>query len=80
MIIEKPIIVEQFADNGEFSHWHLIDPKTGNVMWSSFPEETLARGQKIISYNEIIDMHIEQEVNIKKQNNDNDITCMTFFS
>ncbi len=43
----KPIIVEQFSDNGEFSHWHLIEPKTGIVLWSSFPEETVAQGQEI---------------------------------
>lgn len=44
---KKPIIVEQYADNGEFSHWHLIDPQTGEVLWSSFPEETKARGENI---------------------------------
>lgn len=45
--MEKPIIDEQYTDNGEFSHWHLIDQETGCVLWSSFPEETIARGQKI---------------------------------
>ena len=52
--MEKPIVVEQYADNGEFSHWHLIDPQTGCVMWSSFPEETEAQGQKIISFNAVL--------------------------
>lgn len=49
--MNKPIIVEQYADNGEFSHWHLIKVETGEVLWSSFPEETIAQGQKIISSN-----------------------------
>lgn len=48
--MEKPVLVEQYSDNGEFSHWHLVD-KDGSVLWSSFPEETEARGQKISSLN-----------------------------
>lgn len=43
----NPLLIECFADNGEFSHWHLINPETGTVLWSSFPEETLAGGEKI---------------------------------
>lgn len=30
----KPIITEKFADNGEHSHWELINPNTGDVLWS----------------------------------------------
>jgi len=52
--MDKPIIVEQYADNGEFSHWHLIDTQTGCVMWSSFPEESEAKGQKIISFKAVL--------------------------
>lgn len=51
--MHKPIVVEQYADNGEFSHWHLIDPHTGSVMWSSFPEETEVKGQKIILFDDL---------------------------
>ena len=29
----KPIVVEVFADNGEHSHWSLIDSKTGDTIW-----------------------------------------------
>jgi len=43
-----PIVSEQFADNGEHSHWHLIG-SDGEILWSSAPEETITRGQKIIS-------------------------------
>lgn len=30
----KPIITEKFADNGEHSHWELINANTGDVLWS----------------------------------------------
>lgn len=46
--MSKPILDEQFSDNGEHSHWHLTN-EYGQVLWSSFPEETRARGQKIRS-------------------------------
>ena len=36
---DKPIVSEAFADNGEHSHWRLIDPETGKLLWSEFPEE-----------------------------------------
>lgn len=33
--------VERYADNGELSHYELIDEKTGAVLWlSGEPEET----------------------------------------
>ena len=43
----EPKIIEVFSDNGDFSHWHLINIENGEVLWSSFQEETLAMGQKI---------------------------------
>jgi len=36
---DKPIVSEAFADNGEHSHWRLIEPETGKLLWSGFPEE-----------------------------------------
>jgi hypothetical protein len=45
--MEKPILIEAFADNGELSHWELIDTENGSVLWTSFPEETIAKGQSI---------------------------------
>lgn len=30
----QPYLVERFADNGEISHWELIDYKNGDVLWS----------------------------------------------
>jgi hypothetical protein len=32
--MNKPIIKECFADNGEHSHWELINSDTGEVLWS----------------------------------------------
>lgn len=30
----KPLIVERFADNGEHSHFELIDLENGELLWS----------------------------------------------
>lgn len=40
----KPIINEVFSDNGEHSHWNLIDPVTVANLWSENPDEDKARG------------------------------------
>lgn len=32
--MKKPIVVEKFTDNGEHSHWELIHPETGKLLWS----------------------------------------------
>lgn len=37
--MNKPILVERYADNGTFSHWALIQEKTGELLWSEAPEE-----------------------------------------
>jgi hypothetical protein len=36
--MEKPIIVERFADNGEHSHYDLIEAETGELLWSEEAE------------------------------------------
>ena len=36
---DKPVVSEAFADNGEHSHWRLIDRETGKLLWSEFLEE-----------------------------------------
>ena len=35
----KPIVIEKFADNGEFSHYELINPKTNEVLWTENSDE-----------------------------------------
>lgn len=48
---EKPILVEKFADNGEHSHWELIDNE-GKVLWFGIPEnELLETTKKLIAWN-----------------------------
>lgn len=32
--MNKPTLKECFADNGEHSHWELIDTDTGKVLWT----------------------------------------------
>lgn len=37
--MKKPILIERFADNGEHSHWELIDTDTQEVIWISCDEK-----------------------------------------
>lgn len=37
--MNKPILVERYADNGAFSHWALIHAESGELLWSEAPEE-----------------------------------------
>jgi len=39
--MSNPIMLENFADNGEYSHQSLIDSETGNLLWSEAPEEEI---------------------------------------
>jgi hypothetical protein len=39
--MKKPTIVEIFADNGEHSHYALIETETGELLWSEAPEEEI---------------------------------------
>jgi hypothetical protein len=48
--MEKPIVVERFADNGAFSHYALIGSE-GDLLWSEAPEEEL---QKVVKENELL--------------------------
>lgn len=44
---KEPIVNEVFSDNGEHSHWNLIDPETGENLWSEDPEEDEATGHPV---------------------------------
>ena len=37
--MNKPKVIEKFADNGEHFHWELIDSDTGIVLWSEMSPE-----------------------------------------
>lgn len=45
---EKYVLAEDFADNGEHSHWTLIETKTGRKLWSENPEECKAKGYPVV--------------------------------
>ena len=36
--MKEPKVIEMFADNGEHSHWKLID-ENGEILWSEEPAE-----------------------------------------
>jgi len=36
--MKEPKVIEIFADNGEHSHWQLID-ENGEILWSEEPTE-----------------------------------------
>jgi len=50
--MKKPIINEVFTDNGEHSHWNLIDDETNSIIWSEDPIEDKAMGFPI--HNDIL--------------------------
>jgi hypothetical protein len=43
----EPLLNRVYADNGEFSHWQLIDPTTGENLWSQNPNEDAAQGYPV---------------------------------
>lgn len=43
----EPKVIEVFADNGEHSHYTLIDSETGDKLWSEYPEECKAKGYPV---------------------------------
>jgi outer membrane protein assembly factor BamB len=40
-------LCEVFSDNGEHSHWRIIDCDTGVIVWSQDAEEDIAKGVDI---------------------------------
>lgn len=44
---EKPLVVPVYCDNGEFSHWTLIEAGTGKKLWSEDPKECKAMGYPV---------------------------------
>lgn len=45
--MKKPLVIEVCTDNGEFSHWSLIDLETSEKLWSENPEECKAMGYPV---------------------------------
>ena len=42
--MNKPIIKKVYTDNGDLSHYTLIDVESGEKLWSEFPEECKSMG------------------------------------
>ena len=47
--MKKPEVIEVYADNGQLSHYALIDTETGNKLWSEEPEECKAMGYPVVN-------------------------------
>lgn len=45
--MKKPILVERFSDNGEHSHWDLIDSETQETIWTG-DQELKGNPKKVI--------------------------------
>lgn len=45
--MERPVIIEVYADNGEFSHWALVSRENGEKLWSENPAECKAMGYPV---------------------------------
>lgn len=39
--MREPLVIDRFSDNGEHSHYELIDQDTGNVIWSEDVFDTI---------------------------------------
>jgi hypothetical protein len=55
--MKKPTIIERFTDNGEHSHYSLIETETGDLLWSEAPEEETQQVKNLslsdVSVNEV---------------------------
>ena len=47
--MKKPEVIEVYADNGQLSHYALVDTETGNKLWSEAPEECEAMGHPVVN-------------------------------
>jgi uncharacterized protein (UPF0335 family) len=45
--MEKPLIVSAIADNGQHSHWILVENETGDKLWSENGIECKAMGYPV---------------------------------
>ena len=43
----EPKVIEVFSDNGEHSHWTLINPESGVKLWSEDPQECKSMGYPV---------------------------------
>ena len=60
----KPILVEVFADNGEHSHWTLVDSDSGSKLWSENPEECKAMGHLVVGRADIEKIYNQHTISL----------------
>ena len=46
--MKKPFLEDHKADNGEHSHWNLIDSETGELLWTEDSEEEMAQNGRSV--------------------------------
>ena len=57
----EPMVQPVYADNGEHSHWCLIDKTTGEKLWSENPEECKAMGHPVKLTKEALETLVQLE-------------------
>jgi hypothetical protein len=50
--MKEPIVIEKFADNGEHSHWQLIDSDTGDILWSEDDDDIVLPQADVVGRSE----------------------------
>lgn len=58
--MKEPKVIERFADNGEHSHYELIDVETGDILWSEEMEalskhDVIGRSELLLAFGKFID-------------------------
>lgn len=64
----EPMVQPVYADNGEHSHWCLIDKTTGDKLWSENPEECKAMGHPV----KLTKSELETLVQLERERKAND--------
>jgi acyl carrier protein len=54
--MKRPIVIEKFSDNGQFSHYELVNSETGEVLWVE---------KHKYDYEQIVKKIISKELKIK---------------
>jgi hypothetical protein len=68
---EKYLLIHEYADNGEHSHYALIERQTGVKVWSEDPEECKAKGYPVNNSSHTADEELDLLVTrIKYASND----------
>lgn len=56
----EPHIQENYADNGAFSHYSLIDSSTGVLLWSEEPHEEINKDKRTIKIEDLCERNCKR--------------------